>query len=64
MRKFEVEVRETLSRTVVTSAYNDLDAMERVRERYRTGQLVLDADDYAGISFNARETVESRERLL
>ena len=64
MRKFEVEVRETLSRTVVTSAYNDLDAMERVRERYRTGQLVLDADDYAGVSFNARETEESRGRVL
>ena len=55
MRQFEVEVRETLSRTVVVPAYSDFDAMERVREHYRSGQLVLDADDYAGVRFNARE---------
>ena len=58
MRKYEVEVRETLSRTVVVGAYNELDAMEQVRDQYRAGQLVLDADDYSGVSFHAMEKEE------
>ena len=58
MRKYEVEVRETLSRTVVVGAYNELDAMEQVRDLYRAGQLVLDADDYSGVSFHAMEKEE------
>lgn len=55
IRQFEVEVKETLSRIVIVLAYSELDAMERVREHYRSGKLVLDADDYAGVRFNARE---------
>ena len=58
MRKYEVEVRETLSRTVVVGAYNELDAMERGREHYKTGKLILDADDYSGVSFHEMEKEE------
>ena len=55
MRQYEVEVKETLSRTVIVPAYNDFDAIERVREHYRDGKIVLDADDYSGVRFNVRE---------
>jgi len=61
MRKFKVEVRETLSRIVTIDAYNELDAVDRVEELYWAVKIVLDEEDYSGVRFYPTEVVEDEE---
>ena len=61
MRKFKVEVRETLSRTVFVNAYNDMDAIERLEEMYRDAKIVLNDGDYDGVKFYPMEITEGEE---
>lgn len=55
MQRYEVEVRETLSRNYAVRAHCAAEAMERVKELYREEKIVLDADDYSGVDFYVEE---------
>ena len=46
MTKYSIEVTEVLSRIVETEAENEDDAVETVRQMYRSCNIVLDASDY------------------
>jgi hypothetical protein len=46
MTKYRIEVREVLSRIVETEAESEEEAVEMVRQMYRSCDIVLDASDY------------------
>lgn len=46
MKSFTIEVKETLSRVVEVNAENEEEAIEKVRNLYRTEEIILDSEDY------------------
>lgn len=57
---FEIEVREILSRVESVSAENLGDAIDKVMERYKNGEIVLNADDYQGVDYIPLEEQEKK----
>lgn len=55
MKKYHIEVTETLSRVVEIVADNDDDAIEIARAMYRECDLVLDASDYVLTEFSVKD---------
>ena len=55
MKKYHIEVTETLSRVVEVVADNDADAIDIVRAMYRKCDLVLDASDYVLTEFCVKD---------
>jgi len=51
MRKFDVEIIETLSRIITVEAEDELEARLLVDEMYRGEEIVLDADDFQFVEF-------------
>lgn len=48
LKEFDIEVSELLSRTVKVKAETLGDAIEKVMEQYKKGEIVLDAEDFVG----------------
>ena len=46
MKKYSIEVLEVLSRIVEMEASDEEDAIEKVRQKYRKCEIVLDDSDY------------------
>jgi hypothetical protein len=46
LKEFDIEVSELLSRTVRVEAETLGDAIEKVMEQYKKGEIVLDAEDF------------------
>ena len=46
MKKYSIEVLEVLSRIVEVEAVDEDDAIERMRQKYRKCEIVLDDSDY------------------
>ena len=46
MKKYTVEITETLTRWVSIEAENADEAEHIAREKYKNGEIVLDADDF------------------
>lgn len=55
LKEFKVEVTETLSRTVLVEAYDECEAIDQVEEIYYDEEIILDADDFAGVNFEIIE---------
>lgn len=51
MRKFDVEIVETLARTITVEAQDELDARLLVEEMYRGEEIVLDSGDFVEVEF-------------
>ena len=51
MKKFNVEITETLRRNVVVEAYDEREAENAVREKWHKSEYVLDADDFLEAGF-------------
>lgn len=65
MKKYKIEVTEILSRTIETESDNEVNAIEKVRKRYRNCEIILDASDYVKTEFSAKDEKESgRERIV
>ena len=64
MELYMVTVRETLERTVPVNANNWVEAIDIVEERYRETDIVLDADDFAGVNFSAIEAFDYERKLV
>lgn len=56
MKQFEVEVTETLQRTVFIEAENEQSAFEKVKELYRTETIVLSSADYIDTKIDVIES--------
>ena len=55
MKKYRVEVTETLSRIVEVDANSLLEALQTARARYQSCQIVLDASDYVKTEFCVKD---------
>ncbi len=51
MKSYNVEITETLRRTVNVEARDYDDAIGKVREAWRRSEIVLDADDFLEVGF-------------
>ena len=51
MKSYNVEITETLRRTVTVEARDYDDAISKVREAWRRSEYVLDADDFLEAGF-------------
>ena len=51
MRKFDVEIVETLARTITVEAKDEIDARLLVEEMYRGEEIVLDSGDFVEVEF-------------
>ena len=49
--EFSIEIREVLSRVANIPAETLGDAIDDVMDKYKRGEIVLDADDYKGVSY-------------
>lgn len=52
---YYVEVSEELVRIVEIRAGSFYEAMKKVKKMYSGGEIVLDADDFAGVNFEVKE---------
>lgn len=51
MKKFTVEIKEYLARSVVIEAIDEDDALEKTKEEYLNENIVLYAEDYVETEF-------------
>ena len=51
MKSYNVEITETLRRTVTVEAHDYDEAISKVREAWRRSEYVLDADDFLEAGF-------------
>ena len=55
MKKYQIEVTEVLSRTMMVEANDEAEAIKMVRRMYRNCDVVLDASDYVRTEFYAKD---------
>jgi len=53
MTKYRIVVKETLSRIVEMESGSEKEAVDRVRQKYRNCEIVLDASDYERTEISA-----------
>ena len=53
MREFEVTITETLEKTVTVTAKNRSEAEQMVHDAWDDSEYILDADHFAGVTFEA-----------
>jgi len=49
MKEYEIEVRETLARTIAVKAESSDDAYDKVSTMYKNEEIVLSADDFIDV---------------
>ena len=59
-KTFEVEITETLVKTVTVEAADAHEAQQIVADGYHRGHYILLADDFRGVDFETKEPVKSR----
>lgn len=59
MKSFNVEITETLRRTVTVEAHDYDDALNKVREAWKRSEYVLDADDFLEAGFEVISVARS-----
>ena len=55
MTKFRVEITEILSRIVELEADNEEDAVDIVRRKYRSCDIILDSSDYVDTEISVKK---------
>lgn len=55
MKTIKVEVLETLSRIVEVQTYDEYDAINKVEDEYKLGNIVLGVDDLVRVHFDILE---------
>ena len=58
MKDYKVTIKETLARTVTVKADSREEAEGIVKLQWKDGIYVLDADDFIGVAFHAKQTRE------
>ena len=59
MKSYNVEITETLRRTVNVEARDYDDAIDKVREAWKKSEFVLDADDFLEAGFEVAGVTHS-----
>ena len=55
MKKFNVDIVETLKKTVTVEAETQEEAEQLVTDQWYRGEHILEADDFQGVEFEAKE---------
>lgn len=65
MKKYLVEITETLQKQITVSANSREEAEQKVKERYRNEDIVLTEDDYIDTDFHViKEILNERQNPL
>lgn len=56
MEEYEVVITEELVRAVKVQAQSEEEAMDKVEERWRNAEIILNADDFSDVKFYASKT--------
>ena len=64
MKKYSIEVTETLSRAVEVEANSQFEALRTARTKYRSCQIVLDASDYVKTEFRVKDEKSAKDMLF
>ena len=59
MKSYNVEITETLRRTVTIEAHDYDEAIDKVREAWKKSEFVLDADDFLEAGFEVAGVTHS-----
>ena len=51
---FLVTITETLAQAITVEAASEDDAIEESRQKYKAGEIVLDADDFVEVCFKVK----------
>lgn len=62
MKEYAVTIKETLAMKVYVRAKDKTDAEQIVSDRWHNFEYILDADSFAGVTFDAEE--QKRDRGL
>ena len=62
MKKFNIEITETLQRQIEIEAEDYDEAMKIIKERYRNGEIILDSNDYVDTDFRLITKNRSKEQ--
>ncbi|WP_019227439.1 DpnD/PcfM family protein [Sedimentibacter sp. B4] len=52
MKIFEFEITETLQRKILVESDNEQEAFDKVKSMYRSGEILLGADDFVDSEIN------------
>lgn len=61
MRKYNVEITETLKMNVEVEARSREEAEQMVNNRWHNSDYILDADSFVGVDFKAKEISRKRD---
>lgn len=61
MKSYDVTITETLKMTVPIEADSLAEAEQKAEDNWNASQYILDADNFVGASFHAKERVNTRE---
>lgn len=52
--KYEIEIRETLSRILIVDANSKDEALDTIKNKYKSEEIVLSGDDFQQVDFLCR----------
>lgn len=62
MKKYRVEITETLQYQEVIEAENEQEAIRKMKEKYENQDIILDESNYVSTEFDVLEKVKKREQ--
>ena len=60
-RVFNVEIAESLIRCIRVIAASEVDAIEKIAEKYNNSEIVLDAEDFVGVNFSVKRERRTKD---
>ena len=60
-RVCNVEIAESLIRCIRVIAASEVEAIEKIAEKYNNSEIVLDAEDFVGVNFSVRRERRTRD---
>lgn len=67
MKKFRIEVQESLSRVVEVDAESSSEAVSKINDKYKKAEIVLDYNDFVGVDFidiNNQDNIDEKDMLI
>lgn len=62
MKKYRVEITETLQYQEVIEAENEQEAIRKIKEKYQSQDIILDESNHVSTEFDVLEKVKKREQ--
>jgi len=59
--KYHVKIAEKLEKTVIVNGSNAIEAVDFVRDAWKSGRIILNADDFVGEDFSIVKTEKEKE---